>query len=66
MSIMAIGKGLLISEVRLESCGSGGAAFDHEGRLVAVNSHTQRKKAHMRMVSWLQPAHGLVCNAVWS
>jgi hypothetical protein len=51
----------------LHSGGSGGAAVDHLGRLVAVNwrSHLptlppeENYMAYMRMVSWLLPEHGL-------
>jgi len=61
MRIMAISKGLLLSEVRLDSAGSGGATCDHEGRLVAINSCSlMGDRTALRMVSWLTDGHGLV------
>ena len=59
--IMAISKGLLISEVRLDTAGSGGATCDHRGRLVGVNSLSlSGSRNAFRMVTWLTPAHGLM------
>jgi hypothetical protein len=60
--VMRISKDYLISEVRLDDAGSGGATCDHRGRLVAVNSFTlpgEQSTACLRMVSRLRPEHGL-------
>ena len=51
-TILFKGSGLQVSEVLLDSAGSGGAACDSEGRLVAVNSFTYAaNKTALRMVS---------------
>ena len=50
----------------LHLAGSGGAACDHEGRLVAVNSFVleergmQEERAYLRMVSELREEHGFI------
>jgi hypothetical protein len=67
LTLAAKSHGLLQASVVLHSGGSGGAAVDHRGRLVAVNWRSDLpalppKKtymAYMRMVSWLLPEHGL-------
>jgi hypothetical protein len=67
LTLAAKSHGLLHASVVLHSGGSGGAAVDHLGRLVAVNwrSHLptlppeENYMAYMRMVSWLLPEHGL-------
>ena len=67
LTLAAKSHGLLQASVVLHSGGSGGAAVDHLGRLVAVNwrSHLptlppeENYMAYMRMVSWLLPEHGL-------
>ena len=65
--IMNISQGYLISEVRLDTAGSGGATCDCHGRLVAVNSFTlarsENKRTCLRAVSRLRPEHGLVRGA---
>jgi len=64
MAIMTISQGLLISEVRLDSAGSGGGTCDHDGHLVAVNSCSlSGNRTALRMVSWLTFAHGLLPTA---
>ena len=60
-------KGLLASRVIIHSGSSGGAAVNHHGHIVAVNSMSSPPalplppdyKSYMRMVSWLLPEHGL-------
>ena len=59
--------GLLHASVVLHNGGSGGAAVDHLGRLVAVNWRSdlptlpprENYMAYMRMVNYLMPEHGL-------
>jgi hypothetical protein len=68
MTLAAKSHGLLHAPVVLLSGGSGGAAVDHLGRLVAVSwrsglTELPPKKncmSYMRMVNWLLPEHGLV------
>ena len=68
VTLAAKSHGLLQASVVLHSGGSGGAAVDHLGRLVAVNWRSglpelpprRNYMAYMRMVSWLLPEHGLV------
>jgi hypothetical protein len=67
LTLAAKSHGLLHASVVLHSGGSGGAAVDHLGRLVAVNWRSdlptlpprENYMAYMRMVSWLLPEHGL-------
>ena len=67
LTLAAKSHGLLQASVMLHSGGSGGAAVDHLGRLVAVNWRSdlptlpprENYMAYMRMVSWLLPEHGL-------
>ena len=68
LALVAKSHGLLMASVVLHSGGSGGAAVDHLGRLVAVNWRSDlptlppKKKymAYMRQVNWLMADHGLV------
>jgi hypothetical protein len=68
LALVAKSHGLLMASVVLHSGGSGGAAVDHLGRLVAVNWRSDlptlppKKKymAYMRQVNWLMAEHGLV------
>ena len=61
MNIMNISQGYLISQVRVDAAGSGGATCDHKGQVVAVNSFETstdgRWKAFLRMVNALRPQH---------
>jgi len=67
LTLAAKSHGLLHASVVLHNGGSGGAAVDHLGRLVAVNWRSdlptlpprENYMAYMRMVSWLMPEHGL-------
>lgn len=67
LTLAAKSHGLLQASVVLHSGGSGGAAVDHLGRLVAVNWRSdlptlppkKNYMAYMRMVNWLLPEHGL-------
>jgi hypothetical protein len=68
LALVAKSHGLLMASVVLHNGGSGGAAVDHLGRLVAVNWRSDlptlppKKKymAYMRQVNWLMADHGLV------
>jgi hypothetical protein len=72
MTLAAKSNGLLHASVVLHSGGSGGAAVDHLGRVVAVNWRARPPElppkknymAYMRQVSWLLPEHGLVSSVV--
>jgi hypothetical protein len=67
LTLAAKSHGLLHASVVLHNGGSGGAAVDHLGRLVAVNWRSglptlpprENYMAYMRMVSYLMPEHGL-------
>ena len=71
-TLAAKSHGLLQASVVLHSGGSGGAAVDNLGRVVAVNWRSglpelpprRNYMAYMRMVSWLLPQHGLVFPAM--
>ena len=68
ITLAAKSHGLLQASVVLHSGGSGGAAVDHLGRVVAVNWRSdlpalppkKNYMAYMRMVNRLLPEHGLV------
>jgi hypothetical protein len=66
LALVAKSHGLLQVSAVLHSGGSGGAAVDYLGRLVAVSRRSdlpalppKKCMGYLRMVSWLLPEHGL-------